>query len=90
MISVPRGWVWGGTVPPGAKSARAMEMPRVLSPGICITLARVTFEPDVRGVRLGLAKPAKKKSEASKVGKQGKPFTITSAQENRQEVLKSQ
>jgi len=39
---VPRGWVWGGFMPLGAKSMWAKDMPSMLSPGSWSTNTGVT------------------------------------------------
>lgn len=41
----PRGWMWGGLRPFGAKSIRAMDIPRVFSPGKFVALTSVTLDP---------------------------------------------
>ena len=79
-ISVARGWVWGGLRPRGAaKSSRTMEIPKVLRPGSCITLAWVTLNPNWLLVSPALSKPFNTKSSAVTIMAflQGNPFTIT-------------
>ncbi|KAI8531887.1 hypothetical protein RHMOL_Rhmol11G0171000 [Rhododendron molle] len=56
---------------------RAMETPRVLSPGICITFASVTVKPTTLLADIGIARPTKKKSFALKLALQAKPFIFT-------------
>lgn len=77
--SVERGWEWGGLRPPGAKSTRFIEIPRVFSPGNERTFAGVTLEPKGLVVLPSLANPSKKKSPEVTVlsGLQGKPLMET-------------
>ncbi|KAF5444012.1 hypothetical protein F2P56_036519 [Juglans regia] len=77
--SVARGWVWGGFKPYEAKSMRAKDMPRVLSPARLSTFTAVTLDPRGFEVSLGLFSPEKKKSlaEASFGSLQNFPFTNT-------------
>ena len=78
--SVPRGWVWGGFRPYGAKSMRAKDMPRVLRPGNLSTFTRLTLDPSLfAAVFPGILSPEKKKSLAVTVAGslQNFPFTNT-------------
>ena len=63
-ISVPRGWVWGGFSPYGAKSIRTRDMPRVLRPGNVSTFTVVTLDPTLLSVFPGMFNPSKKKSSS--------------------------
>ena len=78
--SVPRGWVWGGFRPYGAKSMWAKDMPRVLRPENLSTFTRLTLDPSLFAVLLlGILSLGKKKSLAMKVAGslQNFPFTNT-------------
>ena len=68
--SVPRGWVWGGFSPYGAKSMRAKNIPRVLRPGNLLTFTRLTLDPSLFAtVFLGILISEKKKSLAVTVAR---------------------
>ena len=78
--SVPRGWVWGGFRPYGAKSMRAKDMPRVFRPGNLLMSTRLTLDPSLfADVFPGILSPEKKKSLAMTVAGslQNSPFTNT-------------
>ena len=78
--SVPRGWMWGGFRPYGAKSRRAKDTPRVLRPGNLSTFTRLTLDPSLfAAVFPGILSPGKKKSFAvTYAGSlQNFPFTNT-------------
>lgn len=84
-ISVARGWVCGGFTPPGAKSTRDIEMPKVLRPGIFSTLAVVTTDPTEPVIFPGFARPSKAKSEAVMFASllHAKPLTSTPARNSK-------
>lgn len=76
-ISLARGCECGGLIPPGAKSTRFIESPRVFSPGNARTSAGVTIDPKMLDVFPSLPNPPKKKSSevTAEVGLHGKPLT---------------
>jgi hypothetical protein len=65
---------------------RAIEIPRVLSPGICPTKTGVTAEPRAFDVFPGIWRPLKEKWLACTIfeSKQARPLTLAAYQEKRE------